>query len=503
MPRILAIDWDRLEVRGVLVSSGPTGTSVAGAWAASLATSDAAGLSGKQIGARLATAMGQKPSGNVTTLVAVGRDNVQMKLMTLPPAPVDELPDMVRFQAEREFTALGGEAALDFIPLSGDATSPNQVLALALSSAGITDARELCEAVGVELARIPVRGCAAAALVSRARLVSANEVVLVVNSLIEEADLAVQVAETVLLLRTVRLPDPTQAEARQRALLGEIRRTMAAVRQQSNELQVARVVICGADGISGKSEGLAKELEVPVAMFDPTADAPAGLMAKGLAPETLARFSAVLGMALTEADRRAPVVDFANVRRKQESRRFGRVHALATAVAALVAVWFAAHMWHQYAEPGRELAELQNRIRDVEAQTNMYKKVTAQAAAVERWQATDVNWLDELHNFALRIRPQPLAAKDFPVANDAVITQLTLQRPPGQTAVGGKMDIQAVAKSPAAVAALEHRLRDGQRTVSTGGGKLEKSTPGYDWSFGLDVRVPPSSEETIAEAAKK
>jgi hypothetical protein len=50
MPRILAIDWDRHEVRGLLVSSGPTGTSVAGAWAASLATADPAGLSGKQIG---------------------------------------------------------------------------------------------------------------------------------------------------------------------------------------------------------------------------------------------------------------------------------------------------------------------------------------------------------------------------------------------------------------------------------------------------------------------
>ena len=431
--------------------------------------------------------MGQKPSGKVTTLVGVGRDHVQMKLMTLPPAPVDELPDMVRFQAEREFTALGGDAALDFIPLAGDATLPNQVLALALSSAGVADARELCEAVGVELDRIPIRGCAAAALVNRAGLINANQVALVVNPLTDEADLVVQVGETVLLLRTVRLPDPSHVEGRQRALLGEIRRTMAALRQQSNDRQVAQVVVCGLDGLGGKSEAMAKELDVPVATFDPVADAPAGLTSKSLSPETLERFSAVLGMALTEADRQAPIIDFANVRRKQEARRFGRVHALAAAVAALVAVWFGFHMWQQYSEPGRELADLQNRIREVQSQADMYKNVTAQAAAVERWQATDVNWLDELHQFALRVRPQPLAAKDFPVADDAVITQLTMQRPPGQAAVGGKMDVQAVAKSPAAVAALEQRLRDDTRTVSTGGGKLEKTMPGYDWSFGLDA----------------
>src|SRR3954464_1780639 len=148
MPRILAIDWDRHEVRAVLISAGPTGMSVAGAWAASLTTADPAGLSGKQIGGRLAAAMGGGVSGKVTTLVGVGRDNVQMKLMTLPPAPLDELPEMVRFQAEREFTALGTEAALDFIPLAGDAQTPNQVLALALSPAGMAEARDVCEALG-------------------------------------------------------------------------------------------------------------------------------------------------------------------------------------------------------------------------------------------------------------------------------------------------------------------------------------------------------------------
>jgi hypothetical protein len=44
MSRIFAIDWDRHEARGLLLATGPSGTSVAGAWAVSLATSDMAGL---------------------------------------------------------------------------------------------------------------------------------------------------------------------------------------------------------------------------------------------------------------------------------------------------------------------------------------------------------------------------------------------------------------------------------------------------------------------------
>ena len=92
MPRFLAIDWDRNEVRALLISSGATGTSVAGAWSASLVTAEPAGLTGKQIGARLAAATGGQISGKVTTLVGVGRDNVQIKLLSLPPAPPEELP---------------------------------------------------------------------------------------------------------------------------------------------------------------------------------------------------------------------------------------------------------------------------------------------------------------------------------------------------------------------------------------------------------------------------
>src|SRR5688500_16379858 len=157
MPRIFAIDWDRHEVRGLLLVTGATGTSVAGAWAASLTTSDPAGLNAKQIAGRLTAAMPAPLAGKVTTIVAAGRDNVQMKLLSLPPAPADELPDMVRFQAEREFTALGGEAALDFIPISGDAQTPHQVLAVALSPAGVTEVRELCQALELEPDRIVLR----------------------------------------------------------------------------------------------------------------------------------------------------------------------------------------------------------------------------------------------------------------------------------------------------------------------------------------------------------
>ena len=161
-------------------------------------------------------------------------------------------------------------------------------------------------------------------------------------------------------------------------------------------------------------------------------------------------------------------------------------------------------MWKQLSDPAKEAARIQAEIRTVQAESDKtYKKVMAQAGAVDHWLATDVTWLDELNEFAEHIRPKPLSAKDFPVSEDAVITQLTLLRPAGANPVGGRMDVQAVAKSYSAVASIEKRLRDNDHTVATGGGKLEKMVPGYDWSFDLDERVPSADDAPAAEAPKK
>ncbi len=215
MPKIFAIDWDRNEARAILLQTGPTGTSVSGAWTTKLETAEGTTLTGKQVGERLARAIGHEAVGRATTIVGVGRDHTQIKLLSLPPSPEDELPELVRFQAEREFTALGTEAALDYIPISGDANTQHQVLAVALSPAGIKDAFEAAQATGAEVTRIAVRALAAVSLVERAGAMGPGSISLIVNPLIDEADLAVVDQGQVILLRTVRLPDASQAVARQ------------------------------------------------------------------------------------------------------------------------------------------------------------------------------------------------------------------------------------------------------------------------------------------------
>ncbi len=69
------------------------------------------------IGRRINEAIAARGIRRGKTLVAVGRANIELKNLTLPPAPPEELPELVRFQAEREFNTLGENWPLDFIQL--------------------------------------------------------------------------------------------------------------------------------------------------------------------------------------------------------------------------------------------------------------------------------------------------------------------------------------------------------------------------------------------------
>jgi Tfp pilus assembly PilM family ATPase len=500
MPRILAIDWDRLEGRALLVHAGPTGSSIVGGWTVSLASADGSTPAPREIGARLAAAIGGAAGASATTLVGVGRDQVQMVLLSLPPAPPEELPELVRFQAERELTSLGPEAALDFIPLSGDATTPNQVLVAALSAGGVTEVRQMCEAIGVEPARITLRATAAASFVARRLSAGSSEVSLVVNRLSDEADLTVLVGDQAVLVRTVRLPDPTEVAPRARALAGEIRRTIAAARQQLGEQQVSRVILCGIAAESGSAATLAGDLGLTVDVFDVADNAPAGLTKTGLAPESLARFAAVMGMALGEADRRAPVLDFLNVRRRAAERKFTRQHGLAIAAAALALLFFSLVLWKRSHDLSAEIARLnaETAAQQSEFKTEQLDKSLADAASIQRWLATDVNWLDEFDRLSNKWRPQPLESKEYPVADDAVVTQLTAFRPPGNDSRGGRLAVQAVARNSQVQAILEARLRDKTHQVEAVGGKADSSIPGYLWSFPLTVDVVPAEGDEEA-----
>ena len=64
---------------------------------------------------------------------------------------------------------------------------------------------------------------------------------------------------------------------------------------------------------------------------------------------------------------------------------------------------------------------------------------------------------------------------------------------------GGQVDLEAKAKSDAAVRDLEQRLRDSRHRVKPGPLKKDSSVPGYPQSLELQIRVSPPSEDEPAQ----
>ena len=98
MRHLLALDWDTHEVRLAIAQRRSGRLVLEHAVAIPRASSEGAAV---HTSAELATIVADTLAGigvsHPRTLVAVGRANVELKFMSLPPAPAQDLPEMARF----------------------------------------------------------------------------------------------------------------------------------------------------------------------------------------------------------------------------------------------------------------------------------------------------------------------------------------------------------------------------------------------------------------------
>lgn len=204
--RLVALEWDSAEARVAIGRVRGRDLVLEHAFAVDLSAREesSGNLDDAEVGARLATALGPYRLGRQEALVAVGRTSIELRRLQLPPAPDEELPDMVRFQAMRQFSTIGEQWPIDFVPLAR--TEANiDVLAAAISPAIVESIQKACGAAELTPTHLVLRPFAAAALLEKSRATD-DRCRLLVDLLAAEADLSVLVDGVVAFVRTVRLP---------------------------------------------------------------------------------------------------------------------------------------------------------------------------------------------------------------------------------------------------------------------------------------------------------
>src|SRR5687767_2904296 len=102
MAKHLALEWDSRQARVAVASTRGTQLVLEQAFCVPLLAGDAADETAERVGEKIGAALAARRIPRLDTMVAVGRASIELKQLQLPPAPDEDLPDLVRFQAQRE-----------------------------------------------------------------------------------------------------------------------------------------------------------------------------------------------------------------------------------------------------------------------------------------------------------------------------------------------------------------------------------------------------------------
>lgn len=481
MSRLVALEWDAKEARVVIGRKRGTAVVVDQAFAVPLPPRAEGVTTEPDVGGLLAKALAEHGVARCEALVAVGRANIELRFLSTPPVPDDELPEIVRFQAVRQFTTLADDWPLDFVPLAPNADGGMNVLAAAIAPDLLNQIRKACSAAGITVDRLVLRPFAAAALLRKQ--LEGGPCRMIVDLLRDEADLSVVIGSQVIFPRTVRLPLTSEAEVLGRTLLAEGRRTMIAAQNQLGGRRVEEVIIFGdSQHHVVLKQLLEKELALPVKLIDPFEHVEWG-DAKSAKPEYPGTFAPLLGMMSDEAAGVAPIIDFLHPRQKpappDQKRRY---IAIAAAVAAVLLLAFGAMQWRLWGLDA-EIDQLRTKRFKQEKAAKDSAKPIKDAESLDAFAAGDLTWLDEIGRLSAKL-PPPEAAE---------VTELTVQTLP--KGGGGQIKFTGHVDTSLRVAQLEDALRDKQHSVSGKGTTQDPDRDTLQWTFDELIHVAPPIEK--------
>lgn len=407
-----------------------------------------------------------------TCLFSLGRSSIELKHLTLPPAPDDELPDLVRFQAQRDFHALGSQWPLDFIPLTADAGQPRSVLAAAVSSTVMDSLQALAtELESEEIAHVGLRPVGTASLLAQARRGDARAVRIVVELYGDQAELTVLQSETILFLRSAKAPSE-QVDDIAGWLMSELRRTIAAVQHRLGEQQLSEIAVCAGDRSEALTAAIAEQSNVTATVLDPWATVN---FAKGARrPTADGPWGALVGMLDDAAAGRRPAIDFINPRKRPAPVNRRKTVVQGAVAAALLVGTVVGGAWYYLSSLDSQVKELAAKSKKLDAKVVEAKKIEEKVGFIDKWMFGDTVWLDELRELSTELPP----------ANEAMLTKLHAD----VTAAGGLMQLEGRVSSSATIDKLEQQLRD-DRHVVEGRGSSREDNAKYPWEFKSAVIV--------------
>ncbi len=350
------------------------------------------------IGDRLRAKLKEAGIAPAPLLVCLGRDRIIVKDIKIPKVPAHEEPAIVRFQALRELTEGGDDAVIDYVPVHS-AAAERHVQIMSVRKDIISAYKKLAEAAGLKLATISPRPFAILAGLNQAiaagRVPPAGAPNVAMAVLVRGdkwGEFSIVHKGEMTLSRSISGPPLTNDAA----LLGEIRRNLAVHANQNPEFPVRALYLAEPDTPGGLRERLQDSLAIPVHAYEPAVGVPVpDGAAGGLAgPAGLFALKASGDLQINFIQPRQP---------RAPKDPFKKILAFTAAAAVIFLVGLFAFATVKISikkakilEQQKQLTASQKLLRDAEPESKRIK-------ALQDWDQTDVNWLDELYDMTARM----------------------------------------------------------------------------------------------------
>ncbi|MGB2499826.1 MAG: hypothetical protein ACPIA2_09025 [Mariniblastus sp.] len=427
--------------------------------------------------------------------VIVSRADAEIRELTVPPAPDNEIPDMVRFIANNEFVSLSEAWALDYVPLRGDETQSRDVLAVGISPELQQRVMAITNAAGLKVKHLLLRPLATIDLLG-AELAD-GKCRLIIDPNGDQADISVVDGDLLLTTRTIRLAATSDLSERTSTLMAEARRTLASAKAALGDRTVSEVVVFGESENYGElASEIETKLEVGVRLGLPSQFAS---IASGCdTPEFPERFAAVLGALEKQGAKESYRLDFVNPRKpivvKQDRSRM----YLAGAAVAGVLVILMASGWWMLRQQTSEIARLKEDLASLERMNKgvgdnpSVEQITNEVDKIDAWKAADINWLEELGEYSER----SLTPDDNIVDVFDAITGL---KAGGNARIVVNMRTTAVGKEAELIA----ELSEASYSVKPTRGAVDPADKSYPLSTSLKVEFSPDKAALVEEFNKR
>lgn len=437
---LLCIDWDEGSLRVLDVALSRAGVKVRQAVQVRL-PAEVGAHDPAAMGAFLRRTLAEHRIRTRRAVVDIPRQDAFLNLMSLPNGSIEELASMVHVQAAKELPFARDQAVIDFT-VAGDPgkAAMADVWVAAVRNAVVDRYRQAIAAAGLKLERIGLRPMANAAGLS-AELAGGQRVLVDIGPLMSEINVIIQGRLAYSRAASVNIPivglgekaqkreeAPAEASAEDTiplvgddiprvepldVLLIEVSRTIEAYRATAPGVVIDGIIVAGTVGIG---QEVVQRIERRFGVETKVYEAPESVQwRRGKTVSEAAPFSAVLGLAMTEASEPLARFDFLHPKEPEAVERVRKRRR--PLVVATVLMFVAAGVVAAYTPLHRKKTEIEGLKQtraELQNDSKVRQQMIKQLADVRGWQKRDFVWIDKLR----------VLFEAFPPNKECYITQL-------------------------------------------------------------------------------